>query len=109
MKNIKLIFLFSFVIVITKSQNHIVGTGIGISDFEPPVYVTYQFNYKLLNTKFKASLLPIGLWTTPMSSSYDLYIGITTKEEKRNLFSLNYQFENAKKILVFFKFNRKLQ
>lgn len=89
MKNIKLIFLFSFIIVIAKSQNHIVGTGIGISDFEPPIYVTYQFNYKLLNTKFKASLLPIGLWTTPMSSSYDLYLGIKTKEEKRHIFSLN--------------------
>ena len=89
MKSIKLIFLFSFIIVIAKSQNHIVGTGIGISDFEPPIYVTYQFNYKLLNTKFKASLLPIGLWTTPMSSSYDLYLGIKTKEEKRHIFSLN--------------------
>jgi hypothetical protein len=89
MKNIKLIFLFSFIIVIAKSQNHIVSAGLGISNFEPPIYVTYQFNYKLLNTKFKASLLPIGLWATSMSSSYDLYLGITTKEEKRNLFSLN--------------------
>jgi hypothetical protein len=88
-KHLLFVILITSIVTSAKSQNHIVGTGLGISDFEPPVYITYQFNYKLLNTKFKASLLPFGLWTTPMSSSYDLYLGITTKEEKRNLFSLN--------------------
>jgi hypothetical protein len=89
MKNIKLIFLFTSIIQIAKSQNHVIGIGLGVSDFEPPIYINYQFKYKLLNTKFKASLLPIGLWTKSMSSSYDLYLGIKTKEEKRNIFSLN--------------------
>jgi hypothetical protein len=88
-KHLLFVILITSIVTSAKSQNHIVGTGLGISDFEPPVYITYQFNYKLINSKFKASLLPIGLWTTPMSSSYDLYLGIKTKEEKRNIFSLN--------------------
>jgi hypothetical protein len=89
MKNIKLIFLFTSIIQIAKSQNHAIGVGSGISRFEPNIHINYQFNYKLLNTKFKASLLPFGLWTSTMSSSYDLYLGIKTPEDKRNIFSLN--------------------
>ena len=59
-KHLLFVILITSIVTSAKSQNHIVGTGLGISDFEPPVYITYQFNYKLLNTKFKASLLPFG-------------------------------------------------
>ena len=39
MKNIKLIFLFTSMIQIAKSQNHVIGIGLGVSDFEPPIYI----------------------------------------------------------------------
>lgn len=89
MRKLAYIFVILFLHHVSNSQNHVIGMGFGISSFEPPIYLNYQFNYKLLNTKIKASLLPIGLWSSAMSSSYDLYAGIKTKDDKRNVFSLN--------------------
>lgn len=89
MKKLIFLFIIAFIIQTAKSQNHAIGSGFGLSDFEPPVYFNYQFNYKLLNTKLKASLLPFGMRTTSMSSSYDLYLGISTNAKKRNILRLN--------------------
>lgn len=98
-KHLLFVILITSIFSSAKSQNHTIGAGLGFSDFEPPVYLNYQFNYKLLNTKFKANLLPFGQWTNQMSSSYDLYVGLSTNAQKRNILRLNagITFFNPKK------------
>lgn len=74
---------------ILKAQDHVIGMGAGYSSFEPPIYLSYQFSYKCLNSKAKLSLLPFGRYTNSWSLSNDYFIGVKTKENKKNILSLN--------------------
>lgn len=71
------------------AQKHYLGLGAGISSFEPPVYINYQFNYKLLCAKTKLAFLPFGFSSETWGFSNDYYIGIKSNTDKRNTFALN--------------------
>lgn len=71
------------------AQKHYLGLGAGISSFEPPVYINYQFNYKLLCAKTKFAVLPMGRYADAWSILNDYYIGIKSNTDKRNTFALN--------------------
>ncbi len=87
----KLIFiaLLVFLKQFAKSQNHLIGANIGFYTYDPHFALNYQFNYKLLNTKIKSSVLLSEFSNKIHTSINDIYLGIKTNEDKTHIFYIN--------------------
>lgn len=89
MRKLVYIFVILFLYHVSKSQNHVIGTNIGFYTYDPHFALNYQFNYKLLNTKVKSTVLLSEFSDKIHTSINDIYLGIKTKEDKAHVFYFN--------------------
>lgn len=96
------IILISSIFSSAKSQNHVAGLGLGTTRRSTIIYLDYQFNYKIFNSKVKCSLFPEDFKNRSLRSMIDLYVGLKTKDGNfiTCYFNFGGSFYNPNKSLI---------